>query len=259
MLFGLLKSEPPLDEDSRLWLFDAFGWSLRQFDAGFFRDQTILVLPSNRHFPGRVDSAHGMAELVFRKVCEYAGMQHWPLRLAPPGSCPAAGPARLTVSGALRGEAGSVSLASADDSPVELGYDPGLVGNPGALIADFAHTLAGILATTTSEPPPGDAEAWPHATEIVAVFMGFGVMLANSAKTIQVHNCGSCGGGRKNRRSFLSQWDITYALALFCTLKGLGGNTVLPALDKPLRPFFKRAMKDIAARPRELAPLQALI
>lgn len=257
MLAAFLKSGPPLDEDSALWLFDAFAWSLNQFSAEFFRDSTVLVLPTNRYFPGRADSVHGMARLVFERAVEYAGMAHWPLALLEPGTCPipVATPPRLIVNGGVRGDGSVVTLSTGGADGLPVGYDPALVGNPEALIASFAHTLAGLLAASAS-PPPGGLENLPHATEVAAVFMGFGVMVANSAKTIQVRSCGSCGGGQKGRQSFLSQDDVTYALALFCTLKDIGPREVLPHLEKHLRPFYKKAVKDIEAREEMLASLR---
>ena len=61
MLSKLLKPKACLDEESTLWLFDTFAWALRNLDARVFYDETILVTPSNQHFPGTEDSVHGMA------------------------------------------------------------------------------------------------------------------------------------------------------------------------------------------------------
>ena len=104
-MFPFLKPPQLLDEVTVAWMFDSFAWALRNFDARLFLDQTILVTPSNAHFPGSESSAEGMARLVFDRVRLYAGMQHWPCRLVdenavenlPPPALPGEGLTRATV------------------------------------------------------------------------------------------------------------------------------------------------------------------
>lgn len=262
MLSALLKPTPPLDEASVQWLFETFAWAAVHFDGGCFRSRTAMVLPTNEYFPGRASSAEEMAALVFGRVVEYAALDHWPLGLAPHGTCalPVAGqsgPPRPLLEGPPRGPGSRVSRNEA--SAVTINYDPALVGNPEALIANLALSLADLLVGLSPEPPPGGAENAVYAAEILTVFMGFGLMMANSAKTIQVRSCGSCGGAQANRQSFLSEYDMTYALALFCTLKDIAPKEALAHLRKPLRPWFKRAVKDIATRREDVATLEGLV
>lgn len=246
---ALLKNQPLLDEDSIRWLFDTFYWSVGSFDRPV---RPALVLPTNDFFPGRADSVHGMAEMIFRRVVEYAGMTDRPLRLVAGTACAIPATVHDTLPHVtLDFRSGETRVVSATDASARervIGYDPALVGNPEALIASFAHSLAAIRAADAATAPPGGAENLPYATEVLAVVMGFGVMLANSAKTIQVRSCGSCGGGQAGRQSALSQYDITYALALFCQLEEIAGKEVTPHLSRPLRPFFRKALRDVAGR-----------
>ena len=261
MFSALLKPKPLLDEASILWLFDTFDWAARRLDGGSFRARTLLVLPTNDFFPGRVNQARAMAQLIFERVVRYAAMDHWPLSLTEFGTCAVPlpgqpGPRHLIIKGPPRGAASSVSM---DGAPHAVAYDPELIGNPEALIANLALSLAGLLAEAGGEPPPGGVENQAFAAEVLAVFMGFGLMMANSAKTIQVRSCGSCGGAQANRKGVLSQYDITYALALFCTLKDIAPKLPLGHLNKHLRPYFKGAMKDLQTRSGEVQALRALV
>ena len=70
MFSKFLKPKAVLDEETTLWLFDTFAWALRNLDARVFYEETILVTPSNQHFPGTENSAHGMANLIFSQVKE---------------------------------------------------------------------------------------------------------------------------------------------------------------------------------------------
>jgi len=257
MLANLFKSKPPLDEPSTLWLFEAFAWALRNFDASVFYRETILVVPSNEHFPGRADSVHGMAALIFDQVRGYAGMGHWPYRLAEPGLCTLAPPPQIRIEGALRGRKGIVPARVGDNDALQVTYDPDLVGNPEALIAGFAHTLALHLGTTAREPPPGGPENWPHLTEVLGVFLGFGLMFANTAFNGRPRSCASCGPSAE-RENYLSQYDVTYALALFSVLKGLAPRDVQRHLKSSLRGYFKQCMRDVGQRESELNGLKAI-
>ena len=256
VFFDLLKSKPVLDEESVEWLFGIYAWALKNFDAHVFYNETILVVPSNEYFPGREDSIDGMAALMFDKVKEYAGLKHWPCRLEPLStSCQTETPG-IMLQGALRGSAGIIAENVAEENRLPVRYDPRQVTNPEAMIASFAHTLADYLASMAAEPPPGSEENWPQVTEILAVFMGFGLMFANSAFVYRNVACGSCQPRRIERRSYLSQYDTTYALAIFSVLKGIPNQQVLKHLKKSLRPYYKKAVKDILRHSDQLNQLK---
>jgi hypothetical protein len=124
-------------------------------------------------------------------------------------------------------------------------FDQRLMNNPQALVASFAHVLAQYLGTTAQTPPPGGEENWPHITELLGVFMGFGLMFANSSNNFKTVSCGSCQSPGIERTAYLSQYDMTYALALFCLLKKYSEKDVLPHLKKTLRTFYKKSVREI--------------
>ena len=258
MLFGLIGKQRLVDEADVRWLFDTFAWSLRHFDCDVFFDETILVVPDNQHFPGRADSVSAMAELIFDHVRRYAGMEHWPLRLAHESACALPATPRTEIRGVPRGARGVAPARPKEAETIPVNYDPQLVGNPEALIASFAHTLAHYLGQSATEPPPGGAAYWPQATELLALFMGFGLMFANSAFNVPVRSCGSCGGPQAQRRSYLTQYETTYALAIFCVLKEISDKTVAHQLKKPLRPYFRKCVKEIRNSQDELERLRSV-
>jgi hypothetical protein len=242
---GFFRRQNLVDQADAQWLFETFAWSLRHFNRDVFFDETVLVVPDNTHFPGRAESVSAMAELIFGHVSRYAGMQHWPLRLQHAETCDLSPPPRLEIPGALRGSRGVAAPSAGKGGAIALGYDARLVANPEALIASFAHALAHYLGQSAGEPPPGGATYWPQATEVLAVFMGFGLMFANSAFQVPVRSCGSCGGPPPQRRSYLTQYDSTYALAIFGVLKDIPDKAVTRHLKKSLRPFFRQCTREI--------------
>lgn len=259
MFSRLFKPARLIDETSVQWMFDTFSWALKNFDAKVFFNESILVTPSNDHFPGRETSAEGMANLIFEKVKIYAGMQHWPCRLVDESmeDVSTIPQIQLRLEGAVRGMSGVIPASVDDAQKLVIVYRQEDLRDPEVLIANFAHTLAHYLGTTAGEAPPGGEENWPHVTELLAVFMGFGVMMADSANTTKIRSCSSCSGPAIERENFLSQYDITYALAIFCCLKDIPTSQVVKLLKSSLRPFYKKAVKDVMGRKSQLLLLQA--
>jgi len=257
-MFGLFQTQTLIDDESRQWIHDVYAWALRNFGSDVFHDQTILVTPSAEHFPGRADSLHGMAQLIFEQVKQHAGLAHWPTRLVAPEDFDPDHPQRLELSGAIRGAQGG-RLETVDPAHcLVISYVPNRVSDPEALIASYAHTLAGFMAGLARDEPPGGQENWLHATEVLAVFMGFGLMMSNTAYATPNIGCTSCRLPGADRESHLSQYDLTYALALFCALKGIRRGEALSHLKAPLRGYFKRALKEVMSNAPQLERLRAM-
>jgi len=259
-----------LDEEIIEWIFNCYAWTLDQFDKDVFLNESVLVIPDNKHFPGKETSAEGMASLIFDQVKQYAGMAHWPTRLisltVSNNESPSNQP--IVIDGALRGKNANVPLnqsvmmqgANSQSAPfvssypqpsnsIPFSYHPQQLKSPEGIIAHFAHGLSHHLASTAKIPPPGGADYRPMAGELTGIFMGFGIMFANSAVIARAGGCGGCGGAQSPvRQVFLSEEEATYALAVFCHLKSIDGSNATKHLKKHLRGFFKAALKDCKQR-----------
>lgn len=241
-MLGLFRSKPVLDDDSTEWLFDAYAWALRNFGGDAFHRDTLLVTPTDRHFPDKsFETPQEKVFAAFVRVRTYAGMQGWPCELAAlsPGMDPPRPPAISSVT--PRGPQGAVSIHEEKQS-IPIAFDPGMTAKPLVLIAAFAQQLAFHLGRTTEEESPGGDELRGPATDLLAVFMGFGLFLANSAMTV----CrGGCCGTSVQKLGFLTESEFVYALAIFCVLKNIPNADVEPHLKKALRPFFRKAVKEL--------------
>lgn len=246
MLLNILKKEPLLEKEIINWMFDTFEWALRNFDAEIFQ-QTELVNPSNQHFPGRSNSAQEMAELIFNRVKTYAGMAHWPFVLVNEENIQQIPQqSHVQVEGPMRSFDEQLLPTTVDEgNQLFVSFHPYQINDPEVLISSYAHAMAHYLGLTAKEEPPGGKENWAQVTELLAVFLGFGITMANSAHTNKVRSCGSCAGPIVERMNFLSQHEVTYALAIFCHLKKLPAKKVTPYLKKSLISYFKKAMKEI--------------
>ena len=229
----LPKPEPILDEDSIDWLFDVYVWAQSEFSKYSSILEPELVLPNNQFFPGRENSLDAMAELIFNQVLKYSKIQGMQFQIVPQADFQPLDRA---------------SLAHADVH-LPIPYDPQLVANPEALIASFSHNIAQYLVMRAQQQPPGGVENFVMVSEVVSVFLGFGVMLANSGFNHR-GGCGSCSGSMATRESALSQFDLTYALAIFCLVHDIDKNKARGGLKSALRGYFKKSLKALADESR---------
>jgi len=275
MLNPFKRNKELLDEAIIEWIFNCYAWAFDQFDKDVFFNETILVVPDNKHFPGKETSANGLASLIFDQVKNYASMAHWPTRLYNLTESNAQMPSSLPVviNGTLRGKnalahpgqtvmvqglntqsAMPFSNMSSSSMPqpvssIGFTFHPQQLKKPEGIIAHFAHGLSHHLASVSKIPPPGGAGYLPMAGELTGIFMGFGIMFANSAVVPRAGGCGGCGGGQSPvRQVFMNEEETTYALAVFCHLKGIEASSVTKYLKKHLRGFFKSALKDCKRR-----------
>lgn len=253
-VFSLFDNKPLLEEHSTQWMFDVFAWSLDNFNAEYFCHHSVLVLPTNQFFPGRVDSDLGMAELIFDNVKRYAGISYWPTQVMNQSHCVIPHAPQINIKGALRLADGMTDEIETDDHQLLIPYNPQQINNPEGMIATFSHIIAHYMGQMAEQPPPGGEEYWPHVTEMLAIYLGFGLMFANSAYTFR-GGCGSCYNPNANRDAYLTEQQSVYALAIFAVLKGLPNSAVTEHLKSHLRGFYKKAVKEINQRTADLTEL----
>lgn len=259
MKIPFLSRQPALDDESVAWIFEVFDWGLKHLGREVFEQHTTLITPSNEHFPGRSNSSAEMAALIFDRTRAYAGVQDWPFQLVAPGTpLPSQLPTIVAPSPARSADTSmpvTIQQPGDSDGVIPVSYNPAMINNPEAMIAGFAQVFAHYLGAAVTEPPPGGIQNWPQTTDVLGVFLGFGVMFANTAYQYQPRSCASCGGPPVERQVNLSQFDITYALALFCVLKEIPSRQVLKSLKSTLRGHFKRCRQDVEQRSEMLALL----
>ncbi len=255
MIFGLLDKKPVIDSSSSEWIFQAYEWALQNFDATLFYQDTVLVCPTNDFFPGKVNSVHSMAESIFEQVKTYAGIGHWPTLVQDQSACQLTESQQIQIQGALRGPQGIKNESVDDSQKLVIPYNPQQINNPEGMIATYAHILSHHMGRMSKTQPPGGIEYWPHATELLAVFLGFGLMFANSAYNFR-GGCGSCYNPYAQRSAYLSETEATYALALFSVLKEIPNSEVTPHLKAHLRGTYRKSVKEISNRQQELRQLK---
>lgn len=259
-MIKLFDKKPILDEAVIAWMFDAYGWSLRHFDAKVFFNETRLVYPNNDFFPGEENTPEEKSRLILDQVKKHASMERWPVQIVDEDryleSSYVNQPPKLLVDGNSRGSTAMLPKIESPEDSLYIVYQPALLQNPQALIANYAQMLASYLGYTANEPPPGGSENWPLITEMVAIFMGFGLMYANTSGNVGSKSCASCQVPTAERINYLSQYEAAYALAIFAKLKKIEFSEIKPYLKKTLHAFYRKAIAELDKRAAELDRLR---
>jgi len=213
-----------LDEARRDWQFDVFAWLLRN-GGGYpkFLD-TTLVLPIDDHFPDRGMTGHAGVAALFRRVRDHAGMADWPCAVEPESAAPRSTP------------------AASNGIPI-FKYRPDTL-EPVALVATFAHELARYLTDTFEEPAPGGDALHEPAIDVTAVFMGFGLFMANSTLRASHYD--------------LNEGEMVHALAMFCLLRKMPPESVDRHLNPHLRKYLRLAARDLAQHEAKFRKLRSV-
>lgn len=255
-MFGLFRRGTLLGDELSEWQFDVFAWLLRHaggFDA--FRHRR-LVQPTPQFFERQGAQGHAFAETIFAQVRAHAGMADWPctLHVQEDDPNPLVAPT-LLIQGTPSSPGGTFQ---ATEEGALITYHPGKISEPMSLIATFAHELAHYRTARFPEPPPGGWDVWEPATDLAAVFLGFGLFLANSRFHFAQHSDGQTMGWRAQWQGYLSEPEILHMHAIFATLLELPMAETLTHLKPALRGTYKRLHKDVGRAASELGKLRAI-
>lgn len=258
------RSKPLVDQVTAEWVLETFAWALQTFDAEEFFQRTQLIQPSNEFFPGRVASVEEKAANIFQHTQRYAGLNHWPLQLLstqqlqadPQCQLPPA-PQPMLEHITRDSQLNATNELIPTDQPLQVFYNPQQTLKPEDMAASYAHVLAQHMVVQGRVLPPGGQELFAEASELLAGFMGFGVLLANSSYTIR-GGCGSCYNAMANRQPALTEFDNVFVLALFCRLKNIDNKSATRYLKKHLHKPYKMALKQIDSFPDQVSRLQAI-
>lgn len=253
-MFGWFRKGPLLGSELTQWQFDCFAWLLRHTGGASALAQLPLVHPTPRFFPDRGLQGHAMAEAVFARVRGNAGMADWPCELqvqeADPN--PVVAPA-LLVKNSPSSPSGTFR---ATEAGALITYHPDSVRDPMSLVATFAHELAHYRTVGFPEPPPGGWEVWEHATDLAAVFLGFGLFLANSRFSFSQFSDGQTMGWQWRQQGYVSEPEILHMHAIRCVLLGTPERETLDHLKPALRGIYKRVRRDVERSAQEMGRLR---
>jgi len=240
-MLGLFKARPPVSPDEYEWLLACFAWLTREFGGVERVRETPLVLPITRFFPPSKLEGHERALELFGQVKALCGMADWQCDLIPGAPTRET---RIATAHLLRHETRAPPLGTFGhaNGRYYVTYNPSALADPHSLVATFAHELSHYLLHTAETRSPGGRELNEHATDLGAVFMGFGTFLANSAKNFSQFQNESEQGWQMQSQGYLSENALVTGLAIFVLLSGADEKAAERDLKDYLRGPFRKAI-----------------
>ena len=230
---SLFRPKPPISSDEYEWLLACFAWLRHVLEDGHVRPE--LVVPGHPS----LRSAQSASEL-FAAVQGLCGMEGWPCRLVQVDDDFDPGDIRIQSSGTS-----ACGTFSIEHGEAVIRYSSALLRDPDALAATFAHELCHYLLAGAGDPP-GGPDLMEHSTDCAAAYLGFGVLLANSARHFEQWTDGQWAGWRASSAGYLSEQALVTATAIFAQLHGHAADEAVPALKDYLRKDFAKARKAVA-------------
>lgn len=242
-MFGLFAPKLPIDSDELEWQLATFKWLGAEFGSV---GESDLVLPTAQFFPPSQRRGGGRVEDLFASVKAAAGMSDWPCELrAGAGDRPAhVGTGLLLRHEGASPPCGTFAIDDGEGGQkVVITYNPSLADDSGALIATFAHELGHYLMSTAKSAPPGGWDLHELHTDLTAVYLGFGIFLANGARSFGQFQSGGETGWSSSTQGYLSEGALVTATAIFQRLAGRDPLAAAPYLKPYLESDLRKAAK----------------
>lgn len=204
----------PCDPAAKAWVEERLQWLSEQFEDSAFNGLPV-ILPTDRFFPDAYDGSQASVRTMLNRVCRFMEVDadRVVLRLI-----------SNTGEVALVNEAGHYLPGSAAGTYRRVGenfvikIDRTGLDRPMDLIGTMAHELAHarLLGENRIDPEIYDNEL---LTDLTAVFLGFGIFLANSPRAWQSQMTKWPGTDVK-KPEYMSMPMYAYALAHLAWFRG---------------------------------------
>jgi hypothetical protein len=240
----------PVDDEERLWVDQG----LSRLEEVFGRSRMLgvkVILPDAKHFPDAYDGTPAMVEALFQRICGYMQVDRSRIELE---VFPDETEELRQILPYWRGSSDGCAGLYLDDSVAERNEKSGnpenprmlialrstLLKDPIALVATVAHELGhvillggGLMDHRTPDHEP--------MTDLLTVFLGFGIFTANSAERFRQFQDSRRQGWSMQRLGYLPQEVFGYALAKFASERGENKPAWVRHLSPNVRAFYKRS------------------
>jgi hypothetical protein len=222
----------PVEPAVRQWLEARAEWIRGEFGSDRIRFAEV-ILPTEDYFSDAYAGTERDARTILDKVCSYMDVD------------PAAVDLHFYDSHPLEKTLG---LYEAVEGKYRIWIEYGALADPLSLVATMAHELAHVHLLGHGRVT-ADVEDHEPLTDLLTVFFGLGVIMANAVIRESYWNAGAVSGWNMTRQGYLTIPMYAYALALFTQARG----EARPAWAKHLRPDvraeFTKACRFLAQEP----------
>jgi HEAT repeat protein len=225
-MFGWFRPKCPIPSPEQLWIDRRMSWLARTFGADRLR-QAPVVLPTPEFFPGPYQGTEDDVRRLFRRACRYLGID--PNRLDVGLFEPPHPAAPEAVGLYVPGKREKILLADTQ------------VGDPVSAVATLAHELAHVLLLGDKRISP-DEEDHEQVTDLLTVFLGFGVFGSNSVMRESYESTARWHWWSISKQGYLSERMYGYACALFAWAREESAPAWAGHLRPNVRAVFKQSL-----------------
>ncbi len=216
-MFGFTKPKLPIVPEQQKWVDDSFARLAAVLGADRLLHATV-ALPTAEHFPDPYDRSELSLQRIFCRVATAMRVD------------PAEIDVTLFVSGddvthglvpfSSSSRSGPAGLYHHDPTVrQQISIDEAKMKDPIALVAVLAHEIGHIILLRPGLIPRDDPDMEP-LTDLLTVFLGFGIFTANSTFRFARYTNYRAVGWSASRLGYLSEELFGYALARFAFERG---------------------------------------
>lgn len=236
-----------LDLENQNWINARTAWILQEFGIGLIRSCAI-TLPDSPLFNEYGDDSHEEVCQFFEHVAKGMGID--PLRID------------FALVSEMRLDDGTQALGTyqAVDDRFIICVDDSQLGKPYEMLATMVHELCHVHLMGYGRLSGAEPDNEP-LTDLLTVYLGYGIILANSVVYDETLRVGHFYESQMGRRGYLTMPMFGYALALLAKLRGEDGSEwkrhmrldVRDAFVKTLRFLDRNGMPDLSTAPTDFS------
>jgi len=200
-----------------------------------------LVLPTGEFFPDRFDGSPASVAALMARVQDHAGLSDLDVELAivsPEGEAQTVSCSSGACGGTGKIDARLDRITRRNDGSYRVALGAGEVRNATVLTTAMIRSVGFMFMTESGAYDDLPGPEREPATDLVAVLLGFGVLVANGS---YIYAKG-CGGVQVHSATRMPVDETTLALAIFCKLHQVPERTAAKHLEVTPREHLDEAM-----------------
>lgn len=243
-MFGRGAAQLPISSEHQEWVDDSFRRLAGLLGARRLLDATV-VLPAEEHFPDPYDPSETALRNIFRRVAKLMQVDAANIELTV--FARAHDMTRSLVPFFRGNDSGASGLYLDAAEKPHISVDEALLKQPATLVAVLAHEIGHIILLRPGLIERDDPDVEP-LTDLLTVFLGFGIFSANSAFFFEQHTHYDSQGWSARRLGYLPEQIYGYALARFAYERGESKPRWATFLSKNVAAYMKRSAKWLSTR-----------
>jgi hypothetical protein len=236
-MFGI-RPKLPVSDEERTWVDEGF----RRLSIMLGHDRMLnakVILPTDEFFPDPYDKGESGLRPLFRRVCEYMGVDpdRVDLEVIPDVHqfIEALPEYRISTNGAA-----GLHFGETQERRALIAIKQSLLKDPLRAIATLAHELGHVILLDDGHMRR-NAEDMEPMTDLVTVFLGMGIFTANTARRFVQFQEDRRQGWSMSHQGYLPEIVYGYALARFAKVRGEPQPDWTRHLTTNVRSYFRRS------------------